>query len=275
MAYEQTNTVPKLGFREEAIELAALAWFGSLGWRTLEGSYLAPDGAGAPRGDYRDVVLVSRLEDAISRLNPDLGADGFGQAIRAVLNVESQDLLEQNRRIMQLLRDGIDVEVQDARRGLLTRRARVIDFDDPDKNDFLAASQFVVIEGREHRRFDIVAFVNGLPLAVLELKDATNPNATLRHAFNQIRTYKESVPTFFRFNAAAVISDGMEARIGSLTADFDRFVPWRTVDGEEIVERGVAELETLIRGVFDRSRFLDFTVRFNVYEVENGVARSK
>jgi type I restriction enzyme R subunit len=275
MTYEQTSALPNLGFREEAVELAALAWFEALGWRTLEGSYLAPDGPGAPRGDYRDVVLLSRLEDAIARLNPDLGAEGQSQVIRAVLNVESQDLLEQNRRIMRLLRDGVDVEVQDAKHGLQTRKARLIDFDDSENNDFLAVSQFVVIEGREHRRFDIVAFVNGLPLAVLELKDATNPNATLRHAFNQIRTYKDSLPSFFRFNTAAVISDGMEARIGSLTADFDRFAPWRTVDGQEIVERGVAELETLIRGVFDRLRFLDFAVRFGTYEVENGVARSK
>lgn len=174
MTYEQTSALPNLGFREEAVELAALAWFEALGWRTLDGSYLAPDGPGAPRGDYRDVVLVSRLEDAIARLNPDLGAEAHSQVIRAALNVESQDLLEQNRRIMRLLRDGVDVEILDAKHGFQTRKARLIDFDDPENNDFLAASQFIVIEGREHRRFDIVAFVNGLPLAVLELKDATN-----------------------------------------------------------------------------------------------------
>jgi type I restriction enzyme R subunit len=275
MIYEQPSILPNLGFREEAVELAALSWLRALGWQTLEGSYLAPDGPGAPRGDYREVLLLSRLEDAIARLNPDLGADGFGQVIRAVLNVESQDLLEQNRRVMRLLRDGIDVEVQDVKHGLHTRKARLLDFDDPENNDFLAASQFVVIDGREHRRFDIAAFANGLPLVVLELKDATNQNATLRHAFNQIRTYRDSLPTFFRFNAAAVISDGIQARIGSLTAGFDRFAPWRTVDGQEIVGRGVAELETLIRGVFDRSHFLDFALRFGTYEVENGVARSK
>ncbi len=195
--------------------------------------------------------------------------------VRAVLNVESQDLLEQNRRFTRLLRDGVDVEVPDAKYGLQTRKARLIDFDDPEKNDFLAASQFVVIVGREHRRFDIIAFVNGLPLAVLELKSATNPNVTLRHAFNQIMTYRDALPSFFRFNTAAVISDGMEARIGPFTADFDRFGPWRTVDGRTIVEPGVAELETLIRGVFDRSRFLDFAVQFGTFTVENGVARDK
>src|SRR5262249_4359710 len=150
------SPLPNLGFREEAVELAALAWFDALGWGTLEGSYLAPDGPGAPRGDYREVVLLSRFEDAISRLNPHLGADGFGQVVRAVLNVESQDLLEQNRRIMRLLRDGVDVEVQDVKHGLQTRKALLIDFEDPGNNDFLAASQFTVIEGREHRRFDIV-----------------------------------------------------------------------------------------------------------------------
>jgi type I restriction enzyme R subunit len=275
MNYEQPGALPNLGFREEAVELAALAWFEALGWRTLEGSYLAPDGPGAPRGGYRDVVLLSRLEDAIARLNPDLGAEGQNQVVRAVLNVESQDLLEQNRRLMRLLRDGVDVEVQDPRHGHRTRKARLVDFDAPENNDFLATSQFVVVEGREHRRLDIVAFVNGLPLAVLELKDATNPNVTLRHAFNQIKTYKDALPSLFRFNTATIVSDGMEARIGSFAADFDRFAPWRTVDGQSVVERGVAELETLIRGVFDRSRFLDFAIWFSAYRVENGVARDK
>jgi len=275
MTYEQKGSSPNLGFREEAVELAALAWLDALGWRTLEGSHLAPDGPGAPRGDYREVVLLSRLEDAIARLNPGLSADAATQVLRAVLNVESQDPLAQNRRIMNLLRDGVDVEVLDSKHGWQTQRARLIDFDDPDNNELLAVNQFVVIEERETRRFDLVAFINGMPLAVFELKAATSANATLRHAFNQIQTYREALPSFFRFNLVTVISDGIEARVGALTAGFDRYAPWRTVDGASLADRGAAEIETLIRGVFDRRRFLDIAVRFSTYEIENGAPHSK
>lgn len=275
VTHETKVRSPKLGFREEAVELAALAWLDALGWRTLEGAQLAPDGPGAPRGNYNEVVLLSRLEDAIARLNPGLSADGAAQVLRAVLNVESQDLLAQNRRVMNLLRDGVDVEVQDPKHGWQTRKARLIDFDNPNNNDFLAVNQFVVIEEREHRRFDLVAFVNGLPLVVFEFKDATNSSATLRHAFNQIQTYRSALPSFFRFNLANVVSDGMEARIGPFTAGFDRYAPWRTVDGVSLADPGAAEIETLIRGVFDRSRFLDIAVRFGTYEIENGAALVK
>jgi type I restriction enzyme, R subunit len=273
--YTQAASSSPLGFREAAVESAAMAWFEAIGWRTLDGSYLAPDGPGAPRGSYADVILLSRLEDALFRLNPAIGSDGIAAALRKVQDVESQDLLDQNRRMMRLMRDGVDVETQDSEHGLIPRKVRLFDFDDPFSNDYLAANQFTVVEGKEHRRLDIACFVNGLPLAIMELKDAVNADATVRRAFNQIGTYKASIPTFFRYNGAIVISDGMEARIGSLTAGFDRFAPWRTVDGREIAGKREAELETIIKGVFHPDRFLDLVVNFGAYEIQDGAARGK
>jgi len=273
--YVQQPSSTSLGFREDAIESAALAWLETTGWLTLEGTYLAPDGPGAPRGEYRDVVLLSRLEDALYKLNPEVSSDGIASALRKIQDVESQDPLEQNRRMMRLMRDGVDVETHDPKLGQVTRKVRLFNFEEPHQNDYLATNQFTVVEAKEHRRLDIVCFVNGLPLSVFELKDAINPGATLRHAFNQVQTYRGSIPTLFRYNGALVVSDGMEARIGSLTAGFDRFSPWRTVDGREIADRGVAELETLIKGVFHPSRFLDLVVNFGAYEVRDGAARGK
>jgi len=273
--YIQHQSTPRLGFREEAVEKTALAWLEVAGWQTLDGSYLAPDGPGAPRGDYREVILFSQLEDALHRLNPDLPSDGVAATMRKVRDVESQDSLEQNRRMMRLMRDGVDVETNDPKLGLVTRKARLFDFNNPTANEFLAVNQFTVTAAREHRRLDVVCFVNGLPLAVVELKDAVNADATLRRAFNQLQNYRQAIPALFRYNGALVISDGMEARIGSLTAGFDRFTPWRTIDGKTTAEKGVAELETLIKGVFAPSQFLDFAIHFGVYEIKDGVARSK
>lgn len=273
--YQQSAPRPSLGFREAAVESAAIAWLEVVGWRVLDGTYLAPDGPGAPRGSYSDVVLLSRLEDALFKLNPDIGSDGITAALRKIQDVESQDLLDQNRRMMRLMRDGVDVETNHPDHGIVTRKVRLFDLEKPERNDFLAANQFTVVEGKEHRRLDIVCFVNGLPLAIVELKDAVNADATLLRAFNQIQTYKTSIPTFFRYNGAIVISDGMEARIGSLTAGFDRFAPWRTVDGRDIADKGEAELETIIKGVFHPDRFLDLVVNFGAYEIRDGAARAK
>ena len=268
-------SISPLGFHEAAVESAALAWFEAIGWRVLDGSYLAPDGPGAPRGTYSDVLLLSRLEDALFKLNPDIGSDGIAAALRKVQDVESQDLLDQNRRMMRLMRDGVDVEANDPDLGPVTRKARLFNFDKPDENDYLATNQFTVVEGKEHRRLDVACFVNGLPLAVIELKDAISSKATLRRAYNQIQTYKSAISTFFRYNGAVAISDGMEARIGSLTAGFDRYAPWRTTEGSRIADKGVAELETIIKGVFHPSRFLDLVVNFGAYEVRDGAARGK
>ena len=164
--------------REDDVERAALGWFAALGWQTLHGSYLGPDGPGEPRRDWKEVVLRPRLAAALTKLNPGLPQNALDQAVRQIIADESQDPLENNRRFLRLLRDGVNVEVRDGANAR-TVKARLVDVDDPHANDFLAVQQFTIV-GKDERRPDIIAFVNGLPLAILELKDPTNANATMR-----------------------------------------------------------------------------------------------
>ena len=174
-----------------------------------------------------------------------------------MLQTETPVLIEENRRLHRYLIEGVPVEVSAEDGSIGGEQARLIDFDDPDGNDWLAVNQFTVIENKANRRPDVVLFVNGLPLGVIELKNPGDENATLDGAFNQLQTYKAQITSLFRTNAALVISDGLAARIGSLTADRERFMPWRTVDGDDLAPKGTPELETLLKGVFEKRRFLD------------------
>ena len=173
--------------------------------------------------------------------------------LRKVRQAETPSLVEENRRLHRYLVEGVPVEVarEDGSTGGDT--ARLIDFTDVDSNDWLAVNQFTVIEGQNNRRPDVVLFVNGLPLAVIELKNPGDENATLEGAFNQLQTYKDDIPSLFRTNAALMTSDGIQARLGSLTANLERFMPWRTVDGAAIAPKGSPELQTVIEGVFEKT----------------------
>ncbi len=262
------------GFREEAIELAALSWFELLGWRTLPGDYLAPGGPGGARTDYRQAVLEPELRSALATLNPDATPAMIDAAIRTVLAVPSQDLLENNRAFHPLLASGIPVEITESGE-TRTIGLRLLDRAHPRANRLLVANQFIVQGERETIRADIAVFVNGLPLAVLELKNPADAQATLERAYTQLQNYKAKVPELMRCNQVLVISDGIEARIGSLTAGLDRFGPWRTIDGETLEDEGRAELEVLIRGVFAPERFLDLIVDYIAFEIEDGVVKSK
>lgn len=262
--------------REDDVERAALEWFAGLGWQIMHGSYLGPDGpkdaqGRGPRKDWREVVIRPRLLAALAKLNPDLPQSALDQAARQIIADESQDPLENNRRFLRLLRAGVDIEVRDGPQAR-TLKARLIDTGDPTANDFLAVQQFTIL-GVDERRPDLIAFVNGLPLAVIELKDPATATATLRTAFNQLQTYRERIPALFRFNAALIISDGLDARIGSLTSGMDRFAPWRTIDGRS--PSTALDLETLIKGVFDKSHFVDLACHYQAWEVVDGAAKAK
>ncbi|MBI2260288.1 MAG: type I restriction endonuclease subunit R [Caulobacterales bacterium] len=257
-------------FYEDHVEQAALEWLGDLGWTVMHGSYFAPDAPGG-RIDYREVVLTGRLRQALQTINPDLPPETLDQAVRIIAADASQDPLENNRRFLRLLRDGVDVEVREGA-GARTLKVRVVDLGDPERNDFLAVNQFTIV-GQDERRPDVLAFVNGLPLGVVELKDPTNHQATMRSAFNQLQTYRERIPALFRFNSVMVISDGLDAKIGALTSGMDRYTPWRTIDGDELAEG--LDLEVLIRGVFDKSRFLELAALGQAYEVKDGAAKAK
>ncbi|MDR6954740.1 type I restriction enzyme R subunit [Ancylobacter sp. 3268] len=264
------------GFREEAVELAALSWFELIGWKTVPGDYLAPDGPMGARSSYKQAVLEPELRSALATLNPDATPAMIDAAVRAVLATPSQDVIENNRAFHPLLVSGVPVEInQDGE--TRTVGLRLLERADPNANRLLVAHQFIV-QGADKRdvvRADLVVFVNGLPLALLELKSPSDAQATLERAHTQFRNYRTKVPELLRFNQMLVISDGIQARIGSLTAGLDRFAPWRSIDGSALDDTGRSELEVLIRGVFAPERFLDLIVDYVAFEVIDGVVKSK
>lgn len=253
------------GFSEDVVEHAGIEILKELGWSYFHGTSVAPDGPAPQRLAFSEVVLLKRLETALASLNPGVPEPARNEAIRRLLTSETPSLVEENRRLHRLITDGVDVEYRAGDGRIVSEKVWLIDFADVAANDWVAINQFTVVEGRFNRRPDVVLFVNGLPLAVLELKNAAAENATIGDAFNQLQTYREQIPNLFRTNAVLVTSDGIEARIGSLTADAERFMPWRTVTGEDFAHRGTPELETLLRGVFTREHFLALIRDFIVF----------
>jgi type I restriction enzyme R subunit len=252
---------------EDIVEQAALGLFADLGYAYASSDQIAPDGLSPERAAYSDVILADRLAAALERLNPRIPAEARTAAIKQLFIIETPSLVEENRRIHRLLTDGVDVEFVVSDGEIKGDKVWLIDFENADNNDWLVTNQFAVVEGRHSRRPDIVVFVNGLPLSVIELKNAAGENATISGAFNQLQTYKAQIPSLFRTNAVLIASDGMLARIGSLTADEERFMPWRTVTGgdADFTPHGPREMQTLLHGVFDRERFLELMRDFIVF----------
>jgi type I restriction enzyme, R subunit len=251
---------------EDAVEQVALEWLGDLGYEVLHGPDIAPDGSTPERSTHGDVVLVERLRGALERINPSLPEEAIDEVIKKVLDSVTPSLVEENRRLHLMMTDGVDIEVQEADGSIAGRKAWLVDFDDPGQNDWLAVNQFTVIEARNNRRPDVVVFVNGLSLGVIELKNPGDENATIHDAFNQLQTYKLEIPSLFRTNLFLVTSDGLLARVASLTADEERFMPWRTTDGTSVVAKGVPELDTLLAGIFEKRRLLDYLKGFVVFD---------
>jgi type I restriction enzyme, R subunit len=253
------------GFAESHVEEAALAWLSELGYVTANGLNIGPDGDEPERANYGEVLLVERVRSAITKLNPTLNAETRAEVLTKLTQTLTPSVVEENRRLHRYMVEGVPVEVRRADGSISGDQVRLIDFDDPDANDWLAVSQFTVIESKANRRPDVVIFVNGMPLGVVELKNPGDENVTLDGAFNQLQTYKSQIASLFRTNAVLVISDGIAARIGSLTADRERFMPWRTVLGDGPAAKGTPELETVLKGVLDRRRFLDLVKDFIVF----------
>ncbi len=255
-------------FAESVVEDASLAWLEALGYAVLHGPDIAVGEPGAERSDpnYRDVVLDGRLRPALMRLNPDLPHEALDDACRKLLRGGAPSLVERNRALHRMLVDGVTVEYRRKDGSIAGAQARVIDFDAPDNNDWLAVNQFTVAEGQHTRRPDVVLFVNGLPLSVIELKNPADENATVWSAFQQLQTYQAQIPALFATNAALVVSDGVQARIGSLGAGKEWFKPWRTITGREDASTKLSELQVVLEGVFERRRFLDLLRYFIVFE---------
>ncbi len=253
-------------FSESVVEDAALAWLAELGWGVKHGPEIAPGELFAERQSYDDVVLRRRFSDALARLNPGLPEDLLFEAERRVLVPDSPLLAMNNRQFHRWLVDGITGEYRAADGEMRGHPVRLVDFDDPDNNDWLAVNQFTVVENGHNRRPDIVLFLNGLPLAGIELKNPADEGADIWSAYGQYQTYKAEIPSLYIYNEALVISDGLEARMGTLTAGKEWFLPWRTIDGQEVEPSSRPHLEVLLRGAFDRRRFLDLVRWFIVFD---------
>lgn len=259
-------------FSESVVEDAALAWLEELGWTVRHGPEIAAGEPAAERSDpnFRDVALEQRLRDALAELNPQLPAEAIEDAYRRLTRAEAPSPLVRNRVLHRMLVDGVTVEYRRKDGSIAGAQARVIDFEDPGGNDWVAINQFTVAEGQHKRRPDVVLFVNGLPLAVIELKNPTDENATVWSAFQQLQTYQAQIPALFATNAALVASDGTNARIGSLGAGKEWFKPWRTITGREDAAAAMSELQVVLEGAFEKRRFLDLVRHFIVFEDEGG-----
>ena len=270
------------GITESMLEDTCLDWLEELGWDRIHGPDIAPDTPSAERSSYSEVILKARLRGALARINPEVPHAGIDEAVKTLSVTDSPNLIVNNRDFHRCLTDGIDVEVASAEEygGVKHLQVFLVDIDNVGNNDWLALHQLTVIEkakaGRAavNRRADVALYVNGLPLAVLELKNPGDENATIDHAFNQLQTYKQDIPSLFTTNELLVISDGLQARAGMLSSGRDRFMPWRTVAGEEVTAPGTPELETLVKGLFNPRRFLDYILNFIVFQ-DDGASLTK
>ena len=251
---------------EADVEQAALDWLEGLGWRVAHGPDIGPDGLNSERADYSQVVLERRLRDTLADLNPSLPAEALEDAMRRLTHPEGSTLEARNRTFHRMLVDGVAVEHKTDDGSTRGAQVRILDFENPANNGFLAVNQFTVTENRNTRRPDIVLFVNGLPLGVIELKNPADEDATIWTAWQQLQTYTAELPTLFSMNEALMVSDGFQARIGALNVGREWFKPWRTIAGETLADPHMTELQVMLEGVCDPARFLALVRDFIVFD---------
>lgn len=254
----------KSSITENEIEEIALSYLQGLGYTYQLGTVISPDGE-HPERQYNEVVLVTRLRDAIDKLNPKISQDAKEDALKKVLRTESPNALINNENFHRYLTDGVDVEMR-TESGIRGEKIYIVDFENPENNEFLAVNQFTVVEGNQNKRPDIILFVNGLPLVVIELKNAVDENANLKSAFNQLQTYKQAIPSLFTYNSLLIISDGWDARCGTITSDYGRFMTWKTKDGQTTADHLQPQMEVMFHGMLNKHTLLDLIRQFIVFE---------
>ncbi len=258
--------MPRSSFFESHLEQATLEWFEELGYEIVFAPDIAPDGEYPEREDYQDVILNERLREALTRINPKLRDDAIEDALRQIVIPQSPSLIMNNKSFQKMITDGIDVQVKQPDSSYRTEKVYVYDFHKPLNNEFMVCSQFTVIEHGVEKRPDVVVFVNGIPLVVIELKNAADENVDISDAYNQLQTYKMTIPSLFTYNSFMVASDGVNTRAGTLTSDEDRFMAWRTIEGDDVSSLSIPQLEVLIKGMFQRDRFLDIIKHFVLFQ---------
>jgi type I restriction enzyme R subunit len=249
---------------ENEIEEIALSYLQNLGYSYILGTTLSPDGE-HPERQYTDVVLATRLRDAIDKLNPTITQDAKEDALKKVLRTESPNALINNETFHKYLTEGVDVEVRTAD-GIRGEKVYIVDFANAENNEFLAINQFTIIEGSQNKRPDLILFINGLPLVVIELKNAVDENATIKSAYNQLQTYKQTIPSLFTYNELLIVSDGWDALCGTVTSDFGRFMSWKTKDGETTADHLQPQMEVMFYGMLNKKTLLDLIRQFVVFE---------
>ena len=259
-------------FTESVVEKAALAWLESAGWTIRHGADTVPGEIHGERDTYSETTLDGRLRDALVRLNPDLPSEAVEDAFRRLQRLEGADVVARNRHLHRMLVDGVTVEYRAQDHSIRGTQVKVIDFDNISANDFVAINQFTIVENKHTRRPDIVLFVNGLPLVVIELKNAAEESATIWSAYKQLQTYKAEIPALFDPNEVLVISDGVQARVGTLTAGKEWFKPWRSLTKDGTPDPYATELETVIRSLLGPERLLSLMRDFIVFEDDGGGA---
>jgi len=253
-------------FYESQLEEAALEWFEELGYEVVFGPDIAPEGDYPEREDYSDVILAERLKDALRRINPKMPDSAIEDAFRQIAIPQSPSLLMNNKAFQKMITDGIDVSVKQADASYRTEKVYVFDYDKPLNNELMVTNQFTIVEHGIEKRPDLIVFVNGIPLVVVELKSAIDENVDISDAYNQLQTYKSLIHSLFTYNSFMVASDGINAKAGTLTSDEDRFMGWRTIDGDGTAPISIPQLEVLIKGMFQRDRFLDIIKHFILFQ---------
>lgn len=248
---------------EDHIEQVIIQEFIDLGYHYLNGVDISPEGLYKER-EYNEVVLKNRLQEAIAKHNPTIPAEAQEEALRKVLRSDSPELFQNNYNFHKYLTDGVEVEFRTGDR-IAGDKVWLVDYDNPHNNEFLVVNQFTVIEGNVNKRPDVILFVNGLPLVVIELKNAADENADVNAAFNQLQTYKQAIPSLFQYNALLVASDGWDALYGSLTSPKQFFVPWKSIDGEIVADEHIPQMEVMAKGMLNKDVMLDLIRHFTIF----------
>lgn len=254
----------KEGFFESDVEEAALEWFDELGYEVILGPDLIDKTF--ERGSHEEVLLSVRLKEALKKLNPNASNEVIDQAYREISIPKQVALIDNNQAFHKMLVDGIDIGYHDQNGQMKYQKVRIFDFDNPENNDFLAVNQYTIIESNVQKRPDVIIFINGIPVVVIELKTISDDKVSIDSAYNQIKNYQTSIPSLFVYNAFNVLSDGLHAQVGTLTSQRDRYTAWRTIDGDTIAPIDEPQLDTLIKGMFEKKRLLDIIKQFILFQ---------
>lgn len=254
---------------ENDLELATLQWLEELGYGIISGPTIAPDGEYQERVNYAQIILDQRLRTALQSINPNIPATAIDDAVRKVIIQKHASLILNNKDFHKMITDGVDVEYPRTDGTIKNDKIWLFDYENPENNDWMAVNQFTIIENNVNKRPDIIVFVNGIPLVVIELKNQADENVGITEAYNQLQTYKAVIPSLFAYNAFLISSDGINARVGTITSNEDWFTMWRTMDGDTVAPANIMQLEVLIKGMFEQQRFLDLIRYFIVFQADD------